>query len=325
MNYVIMGPCGITLKALAAAGYPSLPYIPERPSAYSIWIGREIISSGLFGYAKAPVAVDADGELPDRIIYRKTREFFTGRKYHTLKYRGPQLLQAHATVIFHLAARAAEKKHSEPVVFQTTAFIKEIGWSDNTASRRRLIGVLDDLTQAHLTTSYVNDAENVLVMESLLARAVSYEPLAGKRGPIARMEVTFSETGLELFRSRPITISLSKRKRLTEGFETWLYGVLRSTFARQQIMYSYLYDLASLPPLSLKKDAARRKEFVRRVKAAVRKMIARTGEDRETGGLFWHANFKSRGFYLFRTTPTKADFNTWCELSFEEEKSRAPD
>ena len=178
-------------------------------------------------------------------------------------------------------------------------------------------GVLKDLTQAHLTTSYVTAAERVKCAGTLLAHAEEYTPLPGKHGPIARIVVSFSKTGLEIFRSRPIRLSLAKRAQLIEGLETWLYGVLRATFARQEITFSYLYQIAGLSKIAdPRKEANRRKEFVRRVKAALKKMI--TPKDGCKNGLFHDARFTARGFYLFKQSPTESDFKEmWNHTEIE--------
>jgi hypothetical protein len=308
MTRPIAGPCGLLIADLKAKGYPSLPYVPEKASAHSIWLGREILSSGVIGYEKEDVALDTNGESPARTFYLKTKEFFTGRKNGSIKYTGPKLVQPHGTVLFFLSKYAAGKQPGEEVVIETRAFIEEIGWGKHADSRRRLWGVLKDLTQAHFTTSYVTEKERVKSAGTIIANAEEYSPLPGKHGPIARIVISFSKTGLEIFRSRPIRMSLAKRSQLREGFETWIYGVLRSTFARQEITYSYLYKIAGLIEISdAKKEANRRKEFVRRVKAALKTMI--TPKEGNKNGIFHDAKFTNRGFFLFKQSPTDSEVN----------------
>jgi hypothetical protein len=308
MRHPIAGPCGLLIADLKAKGYPSLPYVPEKASAHSIWLGREILSCGVIGYEKEDVAVDAYGESPERTFYRKPKEFYTGRKKGSIKYTGPKLVQSHGTVLYYLSKHAAGKQPGEDVVIETRAFIKEIRWGKHTDSRRRLWGVLKDLTQAHYTTSYVTEKERVKSAGTIIANADEYSPLPGKHGPIARIVISFSKTGLEIFRSRPIRMSLAKRSELTEGFETWIYGVLRASFARQEITYSHLYKLAGLSEIiDPKKEANRRKEFVRRVKAALKKLI--TPKEGNKNGIFHDATFTNRGFFLFKQSPTESEVN----------------
>jgi hypothetical protein len=305
----LTGPCGLLISDLKAQNYPALPYIPEKPSAHSIWMGREIISSGVIGYEKMDVAVDANGDSPKRTFYREIREFFTGRKNGSVQYSGPKLVQPHGTVLYFLARHAAGKKPGEDVVIETRTFLESLGkgWSpDHADSRRKLWGVLNDLTKAHFATSYRTKEERARSAGTVLAHAEEFTPLPGKHGPIARIVVSFSKVGLEIFRSRPIALSLGKRSQLTEGFETWLYGVLRASFARQEITFSHLYRLAGLIELKdAKKEKNRRKEFVRRVKAALKKMT--TPKDGNKNGIFHAVNYTNRGFHLFKNSPTASD------------------
>jgi hypothetical protein len=306
----VAGPCGLLITDLKAKSYPALPYIPEKASTHSIWLGREIMCSGVIGYEHENVAVNAEGEQPERVFYHKAKEFFTGRKRASLKYSGPKLVQAHGTVLYCLAKHAAGKRPGDEVVIETRAFLEELGkgWSpDHTHSRRKLWGVLLDLTKAHFTTSYVTEKERVKGAGTILSHATEYTPLPGEHGPISRIVVSFSITGLEIFRSRPVRLSLAKRSQLKEGFETWIYTVLRAAFARQEIRYDFLYKIAGLTKINdPKKEAGRRKEFVRRVKAALRKMT--TPQEGCKNGLFHAVHYTSRGFFLFKQAPTEKDF-----------------
>jgi hypothetical protein len=311
MRHRIKGPCGLLIADLKAQGYPPLPHVPEKPSAHSVWFGREILSSGVIGYEHENVAVGANGESRERTFYTKTQHYYTGRKGHPLKYSGPKLVQPHGTVLFHLARHAAGAQHGEDVVLETRAFLKSLGkgWNpDHADSRRKLWGVLKDLTKAHFTTSYVTEKERVKSAGTIIANAEEYSPLPGKHGPIARFVISFSKTGLEIFRSRPIRMSLAKRSQLKEGFETWLYGVMRASFARQEITFSHLYRLAALIEIKdAKKEKNRRKEFVRRVKAALRKMT--TPKPGNKNGIFHVVVFSQRGFHLWKNSPTAGEIN----------------
>lgn len=182
--------------------------------------------------------------------------FRTGKGSAILTYRGPRLTQTHASVVMILAHAHRGKAHTDDLETTATALVRALGWSDGAYSRARLWEALQDLAGAVVVSSYATP-EQRQVAEPVLARA-EREVGTGK------VRVRFSETGLDLFRGMPVSVSLRRRGLLTEGVETWLYGVIRASVCHEPVTYEYLHDLAA--------TGQGLHEFSRDVRAALGKM-----------------------------------------------------
>lgn len=253
------------LQALSSQGFPRPALLPTA-SPTSVELGSEVLRSGLFGIDRRrlpPVKSGRGVEGSPRGV-RPSPEYCSGVEFRTgwgsavLTYRGVRLTQAHASVVMVLASALRGRAHTEALETSAGALIAALGWSDSAYSRERLWEALLDLTGAVVVSSYAT-AEQRQVAEPILARAER------ERGT-GRVCVRFSETGLDLFRGVPVYVSLVRRGLLTEGLETWLYGVIRASRFYEAVTYEYLRDLAGTDqPLN---------EFARDVRAALVKMRA---------------------------------------------------
>lgn len=199
-----------------------------------------------------------------RAYYEKTIQTMNGG---SIDYRGKELWQEDLSVLLGLLKLAQGKGEDDlkfaldnpehGIRFAPTSFCSSIGWSDNTENIGRLKECLLRLRQAVLVLR--RDSRDGEFGSTV--GFVSDFKWEGDR----RWTVMLHPRIVGLFSTHFSYINVLKRKLLSEGMQSWLYGVICANNCHVPFKYMTLYQASGSKAESLK-------EFGRSVRAALMRM-----------------------------------------------------
>lgn len=189
-------------------------YLPEiRNTSYAMC--ADILCSALFGTAKGSARTTVDGITRQDRAYVETTFKTTNGAF--IAFRGKELRQDDLTVLLQLISLRAGMATSCEIEFSPYAFLTNMGWSNNNISVGHLRECLMRLRQA------------IVIIER-----------GGEKGEVSGFLSEFSWEGrthwsvqvdrrmVALLGTAPTYLIISKRKQLSEGLQTWLYGYIRA-------------------------------------------------------------------------------------------------
>lgn len=156
------------------------------------------------------------------------REYFEKRtistpKNSTIEYRGQELRQDDASVMMQMLHYARKYELGTEVEFTGYAFIKELGWSVNTASYDRLKECLERLSATNLTASSVDGRVGY---GGSLVRKFTWRDSATKE-PHRKWRVTLEPEIVRLFYNGSFSaIEWAERKKIGNRYllALWLHS-----------------------------------------------------------------------------------------------------
>lgn len=182
----------------------------------------------------------------------------------SIEYSGPELHQEEESVLLGLVKLAQgmdEVALAAPdnfIIFAAGTFCKLIGWSDNDTNPKRLEQCLLRLRSAALVLRQgKGDAEEGITIG--LVKEVNWKG--------ARKSVQFDQRILGLFKGHVTYLNIEKRKLLSEGMQTWLYGLVCANNC------ALPFPLEKLHKASGSKSKCM-KEFGRSVREALTRMVS---------------------------------------------------
>jgi len=239
-------------------------YLPEvHRTSYAM--NPAILCSALFGVAKGE-SVLVDGKT--RFVRKYVERTFKTTNGATIEYRGKELGQDDLTVLLGLLNKHAGKATSCEIKFAPATFCTQIGWSDSDHNNLRLRDCLLRLRGAFLivrNTKKEGDAEM-----SKLATAIGS---GWTLGFVSNFEWEEKSHWLvhidarieQLFQTAPTYLIAAKRKKLTSGLQTWLYGYIEANNCAYAVSLNTIHEASgSTAPL---------KEFARQVRDALPKLV----------------------------------------------------
>lgn len=240
-------------------------YLPEMHST-TYAMNAAILCSALFGIGTGTKVIGADGKK--QYVREYIERAFPTTNGAIIEYRGKQLDQDDLTVLLGLLNRHAGKATSCALEFAPSTFCTHLGWSDSNHNITRLLGCLHRLRGAYLV---IRTKKNDEATQSKLARAigsgwtfgfVAYFAWEG----LARWSVQLDSRISQLFETAPTYIIAAKRKALTEGLQTWLYGYVEANTCAYSVPVETLHKACG--------STATLKEFARQVREALPKLAA---------------------------------------------------
>ena len=240
-------------------------YAPEMHST-TYAMNAAILCSALFGVGQGTVVVGADGKKQH--IRQYIERAFPTTNGAIIEYRGKELDQDDLTVLLGLLNRHAGKATSCALEFAPSTFCSHLGWSDTTHNIARLQECLHRLRGAYLV---IRTKKNDDTAQSKLARAIgsgwtlgfiAYFAWEG----LARWSVQLDSRISQLFKTAPTYLIAAKRKSLSPGLQTWLYGYVEANTCTYAIPLETLHKACG--------SAAPLKEFARQVRKALLKLAA---------------------------------------------------
>lgn len=249
----------------ASADDDGIVYLPRmRRSSYAM--SSAILCSALFGVGKGQCKV-VNGK---RKFIRKIIECtFRTTNGATIEYRGWQLRQDDLTVLLGLLSKRWGMATCCAIEFAPSTFCTEIGWSDSEYNTLRLKDCLIRLRGAFLIVHAVKKADDA--DKSKLAKAIGTGWTLGfvsqfKFDGDSNWAVQLDDRVGQLFNAAPTYLIAAKRKQLSEGLQTWLYGYVEANTCTYAVPLKTLHDACGSPaPL---------KEFARQVRDALPKLVA---------------------------------------------------
>lgn len=240
-------------------------YAPEMHST-TYAMNAAILCSALFGVGTGTKVVGADGKK--RYTPQYIERAFPTTNGAIIEYHGKELDQDDLTVLLGLLNRHAGMATSCALEFAPSTFCTQLGWSDSNHNITRLQGCLRRLRGAYLVIRTKKSDE---AAQSKLAHAigsgwtlgfVAYFAWEG----LARWSVQLDSRISQLFETAPTYLIAAKRKALTEGLQTWLYGYVEANTCTYAVPLETLHKASG--------SAAPLKEFARQVRKALPKLAA---------------------------------------------------
>jgi hypothetical protein len=301
----------LSLQASSEKG--PLPSGSRENGPSPVVFGVGILRSGICGIGRKARSIKVDDpEGAPRPLLAKRFRTGTGKAFAT--YWGPSLTQGHETVLMHLAERMAGYLPGQVLGFDAREFVRSMPeWSDSVYSRKRLWANLRDWRGAVLQTSHRTASEWKDVPETILGSLERSfygdsegERLESERSERFSVKVSFSEGGMEVFRGVPVEVSLKKRAKLAEGLESWMYGIIRSSYSGAGFSYQYLFELSGLGD-SWAAGKAVRREFARDVRKALTKMVTPGTK------VIWDWSPEGAGVRVWKNKPTEKQVASMLE------------
>jgi TrfA protein len=195
--------------------------LPASPKPTPVSAVLPALYDGSYGMHPAIVRDDLFGlgNDPSR-IYKK--RYPVGNAGEYIEYRGPGLSPWHATVFYALLHERKGMASGEPIVFSPRAFARKIGWADAGRSVERL---RECLLLMNGSSFVIGKGEGEQFLGGVMALVKIGEDFSvdGKHWC-----VRLDEGAARLFAGTTTYISISKRKQLREGLQTWLFDHLSS-------------------------------------------------------------------------------------------------
>lgn len=228
-------------------------YLPEiRRTSYAMC--ADILCSALFGTAKGSKRTIIDGKPRQDRAYIETR--FKTTNGASIEFRGKELRQDDLTVLLQLISLRAGMATSCEIEFSPYAFLTMIGWSNNNTSVAHLRDCLMRLRQAILIIERGDEKGEV-------SGFLSEFRWEGR----THWEVQVDRRMVGLLGTAPTYLNILKRKQLSEGLQTWLYGYIRAN----QCGWAVPLELIHTASGSQAKDMV---EFARSVRDVLKKLTA---------------------------------------------------
>lgn len=226
-------------------------YLPEiRPTSYAMC--ADILCSALFGTAKGTARTIVDGvTFHDRAYIQTTFKTTNGA---FIEFRGKELRQDDLTVLLQLISLRAGMATSCEIEFSPYAFLTKMGWSNNNISLGHLRECLMRLRQA------------IVIIER-----------GGNKGEVSGFLSEFSWEGrihwsvqvdhrmVALLGTAPTYLIISKRKQLSEGLQTWMYGYIRANLCGWAVPLELIHAASG-------SQAKNMVEFARSVREVLKKL-----------------------------------------------------
>lgn len=182
--------------------------------------------------------------------------FKKGRGY--VRYTGPQLVQAHLTVLLTLVNLRAGQAVDNAFVFRPSELLKLMGWSDNSRNLERLIELLDDLKRGQVRLW--KDGQDEKKDSQRLSFVDAFQPAQADD-----WYVQLSKQLMPLFHGTLTFINLKTRAKLNEGLATFMHGFLCANACNADFTYKELHIMSGSRCADLG-------EFADSVKAALAKL-----------------------------------------------------
>jgi hypothetical protein len=253
-----------------------------------------ILCCALFGVGKGTAVIGADGKK--KHIREYIKRTFATTNGASIEYRGDELCQDDLTVLLGLLNQHAGFATSLALEFSPYTFCSQIGWSDSDYNVTRLQECLLRLRGALLivrTAKKEGDAA-----ESKLARAIgtgwTLQFLAHFAWEgLSRWSVQLDPRISLLFPDgfKPTYLIAAKRKALTEGLQTWLYGYVEANTCTYAVPLETLQKACG--------STAPAKEFARQVREALPKLAA-------VGAVRLTSNVKNGKVAIFKVSSARA-------------------
>ncbi|MBD8722151.1 replication initiator protein A [Oxalobacteraceae sp. CFBP 13708] len=240
-------------------------YAPEmHRTTYAM--NTAILCSALFGVGSGTLTVGVDGKK--KFLRQYIERAFPTTNGAIIEYRGKELHQDDLTVLLGLLNCHAGKATTCALEFAPSTFCTQLGWSDTNHNITRLQECLHRLRGAYLA---IRTKKSDTAAQSKLARAigsgwtlgfVAYFAWEG----LARWSVQLDSRISQLFGNAPTYLIAAKRKSLSEGLQTWLYGYVEANTCAYAVPLETLHKASG--------SAAPLKEFARQVRNALSKLAA---------------------------------------------------
>ena len=228
-------------------------YLPEIHST-SYAMCADILCSALFGTAKGSERITVDGVTRHDRAYIQTK--FKTTNGASIEFRGKELRQDDLTVLLQLISIRAGMATECEVEFSPYAFLTQIGWSNNNTSVGHLRECLMRLRQA------------IVIIER-----------GGNKGEVSGFVSEFSWEGrthwwvkvdrrmVAILGTVPTYLIIAKRKQLSDGLQTWLYGYIRANQCGWAVPLELIHTASG-------SQAENMAEFARSVREVLKKLAA---------------------------------------------------
>lgn len=228
-------------------------YLPVmRRTSYAM--SADILCCALFGSAKGSARTTVDGKpRQDRAYVEITFKTTNGA---FIEFRGKELRQDDLTVLLQLINLRAGMATSCAIEFSPYAFLTKIGWSNNNISVGHLRECLVRLRQAIVIIGRGAEKGEV----SGFLSEFSWE---GR----THWSVQVDRRMVALLGTAPTYLIISKRKQLSEGLQTWLYGYIRANQCGWAVPLGLIHSASG-------SQAKNMIEYARSVREALSKLAA---------------------------------------------------
>lgn len=214
-------------------------------------MSADLLCCALFGISKGE-SMYVDGKT--RFVRKYIEKTFDTCNGASVEYRGKELRQDDLSVLLHLISLRNGMCTSLTIESSPYALLREMGWSDSKPN------------VAHLKECLLRLRGALLVIER-----------DGHRGSAIGFVSEFSwdddklwsirldDSIVCLFQKSTTYLSISKRSRLTEGLQTWLYGYIRANRCGWAVPLAVIHK-------SCGSAATDMTEFARSVRDALRQL-----------------------------------------------------
>jgi hypothetical protein len=239
-------------------------YLPEiHRTSYAM--NPVILCSALFGIARAK-AVLKDGEKT--FVREYLERVFKTTNGATIEYHGKELAQDDLTVLLGLLNKHWGMATSCELEFAPSTFCTHIGWSDSKHNVFRLKECLLRLRKAILIVRSAKKEDDAEM--SKLAKAIGKGWTLGflsdlKWDGLSQWSVQIDSRMCQLFKTSPTYLIAAKRKALTEGLQTWLYGYIEANTCVYAVSVEKIHEACG--------STSSLKEFSRQVRDALPKLV----------------------------------------------------
>lgn len=238
-----------------------------------------ILCSALFSVSRGTLEIGADGKK--QYVRKYMERTFPTTNGASIEYRGKELGQDDLTVLLGLLNQHAGMAANCALEFAPSTFCSQIGWSDSEYNVPRLQESLLRLSGALVIVRTAKKDGGA--PESKLARAIGsgwtmkFVADFAWEG-LARWSVQLDSRISQLFPEgfKPTYLIAAKRKALTEGLQTWLYGYVEANTCAYAVPLETIHEACG--------SAAPLKEFARQVRDALPKLAA-VGAVRQSSGV----------------------------------------
>lgn len=214
----------------------------------------DILCSALFGTAKGNVRTTVD-EIPRQgRAYVETTFKTTNGAF--IEFRGKELRQDDLTVLLQLVSLRAGMATSCEIEFSPYAFLTKIGWSNNNISVGHLRECLMRLRQAIVIIKRGG-------VKGEVSGFLSQFCWEGR----TQWSVQVDRRMVALLGTAPTYLVIAKRKQLSDGLQTWLYGYIRANQCGWAVPLELIHAASG-------SQAANMVEFARSVRDVLKKLAA---------------------------------------------------
>jgi hypothetical protein len=243
-------------------------YLPEvRRTSYAM--NSALLCCALFGISKGISVKGKDGKA--HFVRQYIERTFLTTNGAIIEYRGKELGQDDLTVLLGLLQKHSGMATSCEIEFFPTTFCSEIGWSDSDHNTKRLKSCLLRLRGAFLIIKAVKPDKDALESKrSKLATAIGTGWTLGfvsdfRWEGLQRWALQIDHRIGQLFQTAPTYLITTKRKSLTEGLQTWLYGYIEANNCAYAVPLETIHRASG--------STAQLNQFARQVRDAIPKLV----------------------------------------------------